>query len=906
MDSGDWDGANFYKVQNKILKKLDFGMYFQMDTVVDPDSLDPTYVREGMGAVFEADVNTDVLFGENYGETKIQVYKVPSLAPEPENYGVFVKISPSYLEGLEEGTLEYTVEVTNVGKITDNYILENSDTLDWELEISPTHVLELENNSEPKYVTLRVKIPTDTPIGTEDVVTITATSDDNENATHSAQCVAIVGNRVRPTIADAQVVEVEPDRNFGGKGWMYVGSSATGLFKNEEAYLKFNLKALGAASAENEVRLYLYCFAMMGAPDKTVWLYRVDENWWEDNINYANKPPLGENLGTATVSDDDLWYSWNVTDYVHGQRDNVKADNFASFALFCEIGSGSANYPENWSYGFNTKEYLRELLKHPYLAVGRSVRTTTARTVDRELDYEEGLPGGTISYNVLVQNTGALDDTYTLTVIDNMGWGPKFLATGDNTMPLTLLAGEFDNATVTVTIPTDAPIGENIDNITVIATSDNDLTISDNDWFVVSVSTKIRPPEDDSTAIQGMDGGNWVWGTDEKIYVGRDYGASERGFLKFDLKAIPNLENIKKARLWLNAEDVDDVGAVVRVHKVDNDNWVERGAGRLMWENQGSQPSIGEVLDVRGVVEVDNYFWDVTDFVRDQFENDDNKLASFALVDLGENIPPDLHSARFTSKESKIRENHPYLEILTTAPERGVRAYISPVFQGGKFGTTLTYTVTVTNPGTVADSYDLENSDILGWELTISPSTLSLAAGESDNATLSITNIPSGRICDLDRITVTATSQGDPTVSDSAIAFAHRSKATIGLENLYNISIDLNIRLREDADNLVAKFYNLEDDNEGEGVVWENIMPWHLIEPEAEVPHPWGQVAVKKVRLVLVHEDTEWLVGSFTLDRNALFGRIMGIKGEWPLPGSDRNALFQEIMDIKGLWPHVD
>ena len=901
MESGDWDGANFCEVQNKILEKLDFGMRFQMDTVVDPDSLDPTYVREGMGAVFDADVNTDVLFGADYGETKIQVYKVPSLAPEKENYGVFVEISPRYLEGLEGGTLEYTVKVTNVGKITDNYILENSDTLGWDLEISP-HVLELENNSEPKYATLRVKNIPPNPLGTEDVVTITATLHDNENENHSAQCVAIVGNRVRPTIADAQVVEANPDKKFGGRGWMYVGSSDTGLFKNEEAFLKFNLKALGAASAENKVRLYLYCFAMMGAPDKTVWLHRVDENWWEDNINYTNKPPLGENLGTATVSDSDLWYSWDVTDYVHEQRDNENADSLASFALSYEIGSGSANYPENWSYGFETKEYSRELIKHPYLAVGRSVRTTTARTVDRELDYEEGLPGGTVSYNVLVQNTGALDDTYTLTVIDNMGWGPKFLATGDNTMPLTLPAGEFDNATVTVTIPTDAPIGENIDNITVIAISDSYPTISDDDWFVASVSnTNIRPPEDDSTAIQGMDAGNWVWGTDEMIYAGRDYGAPERGFLKFDLKAIPSLENIKRARLWLNAEGVDDVGAVVRVHEVENDSWIERGAGRLMWENQGNQPSIGEVLDVRGVVEAGNYFWDVTDFVRDQFENDSQKLASFALVDLGENIPPDIHKASFTSKESEVRDNHPYLEILTTAPELGVRAYISPVFQGGKFGTTLTYTVTVTNTGTDPDSYDLENSDTFGWELTISPSTLSLAAGESDNAMLSIT-IPSGRICDLDRITVTATGTG---VSDSAIAFAHRSEATIGLENLYKIGIDLNIRLREDADKLVAKFYTLGDDNEGEGVVWENIMPWYLDEPK-EVPHPWGQVAVKKVRLVLVDDtDAEWLVASFTLNRDALFGRIMGIKGEWPLPGSDRNALFQEIMDIKGLWPIV-
>ena len=881
MDVADYDGYNFYKVQNKILEELNFGLYFQSDTILNDIYTDP---RE-----FNADVN-NVLFGADYrtatGKTTIKVYKVCSLAPELENYAVSVEILPSYREGLAGGTLEYEVKVTNVGKITDHYNLDVSDNI-WPTTISPS-VLELENNFTPQYATLSVTITPGTPIGTVDNVAVIATSEDKPEVSSSSVCLAIVENRARPSNADAQVVEAEPDENYGERSFMYVGSSATGVYKNEIAFVKFDLKALGTASVDN-VRLYLYGFAINGMPDNTVRLHRVDSPWLENEINWNHQPEIGAVFpAEETVVDTDRWYSWDVTSYVNNQRDN---DNLASFALCYKEGEENATYPDNWSYGFDTKEY-NENFAHPYLAIGPSVRTVVR-------SYKEGLPGGELKYTVIVQNTGALHDTYNLENYDNAGWDLTILPDS-----LELPPGALGTATVTVTIPSDAPIGENIDNITVVATSTVDSTVSDNSWFVANVSgTKIGPPEDDSTAKQAEPLGNWVLGTlDEdgepaKIEVGRESGGPVRGFLKFDLKAIPSLENIKRARLWLNAEDVKDVGAVVRVYSMD-DTWVERGAGRLMWNNW---PSIGEVLDVRGVVEADKqYFWDVTDFVRDQFENDSQKLASFALVDLGENIPPNLHKASFISKESEIRENHPYLEILTTVPERGVRAYISPVFQGGLPGT-ITYIVTVTNTGTEPDSYDLSASDTESWVLAVLPLTLSLGAGESDNATLSVT-IPSVDVCTLDRITVTATGTG---VSDSAIAFAHVSGVEFNLENLYKISIDLNIRLREDADNLVAKFYTYDGGYQAESVVWEN-MPWQLISKKY-VPHPQS-IAVEKVMLVLVDGTGAEIatVATFIVTRDDLFSRIRAIKGRWPYASPDeRDALFAEIRGIKGKWPYA-
>ena len=75
---------------------------------------------------------------------------------------------------------------------------------------------------------------------------------------------------------------------------------------------------------------------------------------------------------------------------------------------------------------------------------------------------------------------------------------------------------------------------------------------------------------------------------------------------------------------------------------------------------------------------------------------------------------------------------------------RGVGVSIDPSHSSDVPGATLSYTVTVTNTGNVADSYDLTISDdaVPSWNPTVSRTSLTIAAGGSDTATLSVT-IPS-------------------------------------------------------------------------------------------------------------------------------------------------------------------
>ena len=240
-----------------------------------------------------------------------------------------------------------------------------------------------------------------------------------------------------------------------------------------------------------------------------------------------------------------------------------------------------------------------------------------------------------------------------------------------------------------------------------------------------------------------------------------------------------------------------------------------------------------------------------------------------------------------------------------------VNVSISPSENSGLPCENLTYTVTVTNVGTLADSYDLTVSDNENWNLTLSDNLVdnrleNVQPGENRIVTLSVTVSEDAISCTEDNITVVAVSIADNEVSgtDSCIAHAISSEAVLSFVTLYEVRLDAKLYL-ENGSKLVVKFYTYEDVLENENVFWSGTTPAHVKENE-NVLHPSG-IGVKKVRLDLTYDNTENMIATiatFTVTRNDLFGRIMEIKGEWPIASDDeRNALFQEIMDIKGQWP---
>jgi uncharacterized repeat protein (TIGR01451 family) len=81
-------------------------------------------------------------------------------------------------------------------------------------------------------------------------------------------------------------------------------------------------------------------------------------------------------------------------------------------------------------------------------------------------------------------------------------------------------------------------------------------------------------------------------------------------------------------------------------------------------------------------------------------------------------------------------------------------------------GETVTYTLSVTNTGNAADIFDLSVASI--WPVNLSNTSVSLGGGASTTIWVAVT-VPAGTSDgDSDVVTVTATSQGDPTATDSA------------------------------------------------------------------------------------------------------------------------------------------
>ena len=96
--------------------------------------------------------------------------------------------------------------------------------------------------------------------------------------------------------------------------------------------------------------------------------------------------------------------------------------------------------------------------------------------------YLSAPPGVELAYTVTVTNIGLADDTYNLGTTDNSGWGPSVTPSS-----LSVLVGENETATLSVTVAENVmPYTE--DNITVIAVSQENPNVGDNDSCVARAS----------------------------------------------------------------------------------------------------------------------------------------------------------------------------------------------------------------------------------------------------------------------------------------------------------------------------------------------------------------------------------------------------------------------------------
>ena len=590
---------------------------------------------------------------------------------------------------------------------------------------------------------------------------------------------------------DADFNEGRPDSVAAVSGGaqkynMYQGYESTYSppYKSERVYLKFDLSKIPSGATINSADLWLLSkYGPSRAPGFTPTWHLVDahpvnnDDWSEWtltwNIAQASYPMDSTVLATDNFQADDFltgsssrgqdpygqnaWYYWDITSYVVSQI--TGGDKTISIGL---QGQNEGVYESaGWFY---TKDAVGSDEYWPRL----SVVWTSDVTENITPKTQTGTPGSTLDYTVTVGNYTGAAATFDLAV-DNK-WNTS-LPSSVGPIP----DGGTESVTLTVTCPYAYGVQ---DTITVTATCRGSPLITTNDKC-----TAIIPPiytmADAFVCDQTPDNN---MGDAKTVIVGTQlyYENLEvcRGYWKLDLSDIPSgviIDNAHfKAYTHYGGENggypnYDNTTLTVTLKEVDDDDWDEH---TITWSNA---PDMGSSLGSVVVGPTDRrwYSWDVTSFVASQIEGGDT-IISLGMVSANEGVNA---FVPWTAKEeTAYLGQESYLTISYHIPvNRGVKVEISPSSKSGSAGGALTYTVTVTNTGSVSDTYSLTTADNASWSRTISSTSPSLAAGAFSTATLTVTIPASAENNARDNVRVTATSQADPSVSDSDSCIAYVS-----------------------------------------------------------------------------------------------------------------------------------
>ena len=200
MDQSDYLGHNFSNVQNKILKALGVGFYFQDDQAQDDTNKWALAVYQPI-AVIDTTTEIGSAYQSATGKGEIGLYDICSLRIE-ENYDVSVTISPTVNVGKSGDVLTYTATIANIGLKPDNYTLTVGDSLGWSPSLSQSNA-SIENG-ENVGVDVRVTVPSGLTTKVVNWITVTASGvlgGERENAQVRAINVFIKPGPGYPTVS---------------------------------------------------------------------------------------------------------------------------------------------------------------------------------------------------------------------------------------------------------------------------------------------------------------------------------------------------------------------------------------------------------------------------------------------------------------------------------------------------------------------------------------------------------------------------------------------------------------------------------------------------------------------------------------------------------------------------------
>ncbi len=156
---------------------------------------------------------------------------------------------------------------------------------------------------------------------------------------------------------DAQVVEGSPTSNYGTSNNLYVASASGGSYRDERAWVKFDLSGqIPAGAAVNSAKLRLYCFKADTADDMVAAVHgSTVDTWTETGITWNTQPAYETTAldqETMTANEAYYWVEWDVTGFVQTEF-TTNGDPVVSFVVK-PLTEGQDPYR---TYAFDAKEY---------------------------------------------------------------------------------------------------------------------------------------------------------------------------------------------------------------------------------------------------------------------------------------------------------------------------------------------------------------------------------------------------------------------------------------------------------------------------------------------------------------------------------------------------------------------
>jgi len=730
MDGGDFSGYCYQYVQNRILDELGIGMHFQSDTI-EPNST----------GKFNA-VVTDNLFGENYKAeigTTVMVYSACSMA-EPADT-VEVSPFPASRSGSPGGNLTYTVTIKNKGRNPHTYSLESTiDNGNWEVSINPTSVSV--PVGENRTATLTITIPSGAENGAYTWATVTA--NDTENGiTGSARAGAEVPTgkpQLRNWITASKVYPgLSPTENYG----IYVEGAGENVYITySRQFFRYNTAAGWWEALPTPMQFMNGCclcwdrgnslYALAGAsytmvtdPARRVYtFYRYDipTNSW---TKLANTP----------------WYQ-GAGDALTLVETGGKKYLYAILGTTSPVG-GDRRF---WRYDIADDEWDMELQNIPY---GADDGANLAWTSPKYPDYIYAFPGAyeesldpaderhfmryTISTdswadmeNTPDNPTGGVDDGGSLVYPGSGGY-------------IYALKGGSGNG--------DTPPGDNFWR----------YSIPNNSW-----ETLADLPNDvlDANGHRlGVAHGSTC------IYCWR--GCKSDG------------------TLWVYMPDLKGVEVSISPPSQDN-----IPGGTLKYTV--TVKNTGNIQENYILTRGDSTGWGLENLILDNYwlliPKDENRTTKLTVTIPG-GTTPGTHDNVTVTATSQADNTVSYNASCTAhaiSENRGVAVSISPPYQSILVGENFTFTVKVTNTGSVSDNYNLTKGDNAGWTLNIQSTIGPISPGASQDVTLTVTIPATAENNARDNVRVKATSQTDNTVENEDSCIAH----AVGVLGRVEVSID--------------------------------------------------------------------------------------------------------------------